>query len=48
MLIKGHNIDHVVFGESSTHDGFVGQRFDYMATNGPKDYSISCIMYHVS
>ncbi len=35
MLIKGHNIDHIVFGDSFTDDGFVGQRFDYMATNPP-------------
>jgi type I restriction enzyme M protein len=35
MLIKGHNIDHIVFGDSFTHDGFYGQQFDYMATNPP-------------
>ena len=35
MLIKGHNIDHIVFADSFTNDGFAGERFDYMATNPP-------------
>jgi len=35
MLIKGHNIDHIVFADSFTNDGFAGQRFDYMLANPP-------------
>ncbi len=35
MLIKGHNIDHIVFGDSFTSDGFSGERFDYMLANPP-------------
>lgn len=35
MLIKGHNIDHIVFGSSFTKDGFSGQRFDYLLANPP-------------
>jgi type I restriction enzyme M protein len=35
MLIKGHNIDHIVFADSFTSDGFAGQRFDYMLANPP-------------
>jgi type I restriction enzyme M protein len=35
MLIKGENIDNVVFGDSFTQDGHKGQRFDYMLANPP-------------
>lgn len=35
MLIKGHNIDHIVFADSFTSDGFGGERFDYMLANPP-------------
>jgi type I restriction enzyme M protein len=35
MLIKGHNIDHIVFGSSFTKDGFTDTRFDYMLANPP-------------
>ncbi len=35
MLIKGHNIDHIVFGSSFTKDGFAGTRFDYELANPP-------------
>lgn len=35
MLIKGHNIDHIVFGSSFTKDGFSREKFDYMLANPP-------------
>ena len=35
MIIKGHNIDHIVFGSSFTKDGFPATRFDYMLANPP-------------
>lgn len=35
MLIKGQNIDHIVFGSSFTKDGFARQTFDYMLANPP-------------
>ncbi|MGI6418225.1 MAG: type I restriction-modification system subunit M [Thermoguttaceae bacterium] len=35
MLIKGHNIDHIVFADSFTSDGFAAERFDYMLANPP-------------
>jgi len=35
MLIKGHNIDHIVFGSSFSKDGFPHQKFDYMLANPP-------------
>jgi len=35
MLIKGHNIDRIVFGSSFTKDGFTRQTFDYMLANPP-------------
>lgn len=35
MLIKGQNIEHIVFGDSFTEDGFVGEQFDYMLANPP-------------
>jgi len=35
MLIKGHNIDHIVFGSSFTKDGFPREKFDYMLANPP-------------
>ncbi|MDX2201040.1 MAG: class I SAM-dependent DNA methyltransferase [Phycisphaerae bacterium] len=35
MLIKGQNIEHIVFGSSFTKDGFSRERFDYMLANPP-------------
>lgn len=35
MLIKGHDIDHIIFGSSFTKDGFSGETFDYMLANPP-------------
>lgn len=35
MLIKGHNIEHIVFGSSFTRDGFAEDRFDYLLANPP-------------
>lgn len=35
MLIKGHNIDHIVFGSSFSKDGFAGTKFDYLLANPP-------------
>jgi type I restriction enzyme M protein len=35
MLIKGHNIDHIVFGSSFSKDGFPNTRFDYLLANPP-------------
>lgn len=35
MLIKGQNVDHIVFGDSFTADGFKEQTFDYMLANPP-------------
>ena len=35
MLIKGHDIEHIVFGSSFSKDGFHGQKFDYMLANPP-------------
>jgi len=35
MLIKGQNIDHIIFGSSFTKDGFSRETFDYMLANPP-------------
>lgn len=35
MLIKGQNIEHIVFGSSFTKDGFPRQAYDYMLANPP-------------
>jgi type I restriction enzyme M protein len=35
MLIKGHTIDHIVFGSSFTKDGFPREKFDYLLANPP-------------
>ena len=35
MMIKGHNIDHIQFGNSFTEDHFRGYQFDYMLANPP-------------
>jgi|GEM_PF-117987 len=35
MLIKGHNIDHIAFGDSFTEDRFPDKKFDYMRANPP-------------
>jgi type I restriction enzyme M protein len=35
MLIKGHDIDNIRFGDSFTDDHFAGKKFDYMLANPP-------------
>lgn len=35
MMIKGQNIEHIVFGDSFTADGFPDKNFDYMLANPP-------------
>lgn len=35
MMIKGQNIDHIVFGDSFTADGFPDKKFDYSLQNPP-------------
>ena len=35
MLIKGHNIDHIAFGDSFINDHFAQHKFDYMLANPP-------------
>jgi type I restriction enzyme M protein len=35
MMIKGHDIDNIRFGDSFTDDHFAGKRFDYMLANPP-------------
>lgn len=35
MLIKGHDIDHIVFGSSFSKDGFPKTKFDYLLANPP-------------
>ncbi|NMC14839.1 MAG: N-6 DNA methylase [Chloroflexi bacterium] len=39
MLIKGHSIEHIVFGDvlgdGKTFDGFPSEKFDYMLANPP-------------
>ncbi len=39
MLIKGHSIEHIVFGDvlgdGRTEDGFPNEKFDYMLANPP-------------
>jgi type I restriction enzyme M protein len=35
MMIKGHDIDNIRFGDSFTEDHFAGKRFDYMLANPP-------------
>lgn len=35
MLIKGQNIDNIVFGNTLSADGLPGQHFDYMLSNPP-------------
>lgn len=35
LMIKGQNIDHIVFGDSFTADGFPDKNFDYMLANPP-------------
>ena len=35
MLIKGQEIEHIVFGNSFTQDGFPEKKFDYMLANPP-------------
>ncbi len=35
MLIKGQNVGNIVFGNTLSDDGHVGQKFDYMLSNPP-------------
>lgn len=35
MMIKGHSMEHIRFGNSFTEDHFPQQRFDYMLANPP-------------
>jgi type I restriction enzyme M protein len=35
MMIKGQDIEHIVFGDSFTDDGFPDKHFDYMLANPP-------------
>ncbi len=35
MMIKGHDIENIRFGDSFTEDHFAGKRFDYMLANPP-------------
>ena len=35
MLLKGHDPDRIVHGNSFTQDGFADRRFDYMLSNPP-------------
>ncbi len=35
MMIKDQNIEHIVFGDSFTEDGFPDENFDYMLANPP-------------
>ncbi len=35
MMIKGHDIDNIHFGDSFTQDHFAGKKFDYMLANPP-------------
>ncbi|HEX3868231.1 MAG TPA: N-6 DNA methylase [Gemmatimonadaceae bacterium] len=35
MLIKGQNIENIVFGNTLSADGMHGKRFDYMLSNPP-------------
>ncbi len=35
MMIKGHDIDHMRFGDSFTDDHLAGKQFDYMLANPP-------------
>jgi type I restriction enzyme M protein len=40
MMIKGQNIEHIVFGDCFTEDGFPDLRFDYMLVNPP--FGVEC------
>lgn len=35
MLIKGHDIENIRFGDSFTHDHFADKKFDYLLANPP-------------
>ncbi len=35
MMIKGHDIENIRFGDSFTQDHFAGKKFDYMLANPP-------------
>jgi len=35
MLIKGHDISNIIFGNTLSDDGLPGNRFDYMLSNPP-------------
>ena len=35
MMVKGHDTDHIIFGNTFTEDGLAAERFDYMLCNPP-------------
>lgn len=35
MLIKGQDVDNIVFGNTLSDDGHIGRTFDYMLSNPP-------------
>ena len=35
MMVKGHDTDNIVFGNTFTEDGLAAERFDYMLCNPP-------------
>jgi type I restriction enzyme M protein len=35
MLIKGHDITNIIFGNTLSNDGLIGKLFDYMLSNPP-------------
>ncbi len=35
MLIKGHDISHIILGNTLSNDGLIGKFFDYMLSNPP-------------
>jgi type I restriction enzyme M protein len=35
MLIKGYEVERIICGNTLSHDGHAGQRFDYMLSNPP-------------
>jgi len=35
MLIKGQDVSNIIFGNTLSHDGHPGKRFDYMLSNPP-------------
>ena len=43
MLLRGHDPDNIVHGNSFTHDGFPNKRFDYLLSNPPFGVSWSFV-----